>query len=90
VVAVLKKHGSRLNYLHFKDAVRPFTRPDFFPNIRELGRGEVDLPGVMRVLAGIGYRGWIDVEQDFTTMTPAASCRTSMAYVRDVLSKIYR
>jgi sugar phosphate isomerase/epimerase len=69
-MSVVKKHGPRLNYLHFKDAVRPFTRPDFFPNIRELGKGEVDFPGVMRVLKELGYQGWINVEQDFTTMTP--------------------
>ena len=89
VLSIVKKHGPRLNYLHFKDAVRPFTRPDFFPNIRELGKGEVDFPGVMRVLKELGYQGWINVEQDFTTMTPGESCRTSMGYVRDVLSKIY-
>ena len=89
VVSVVKKHGARLNYLHFKDAVRPFTRPDFFPSIRELGKGEVDFPGVMRVLKELGYQGWINVEQDFTAMTPGESCRTSMRYVRDVLGKIY-
>ncbi len=89
VVAVLKKHGSRLNYLHFKDAAGPFTRPNFFPNLRELGRGEVDLPGVMRALKALGYQGWINVEQDFTATSPGESCRASMGYVKDVLSRIY-
>jgi sugar phosphate isomerase/epimerase len=54
-----------------------------------LGKGEVDFPGVMRVLKELGYQGWINVEQDVTTMTPGESCRTSMRYVRDVLGKIY-
>jgi inosose dehydratase len=84
---VLARHGSRLNYLHFKDAVRPFRRPDFFPNLRELGRGEVDFPGVMRALASLNYRGWIDVEQDFTSTTPRDSCKTSMEYAHGVLGQ---
>jgi inosose dehydratase len=88
VLKVLDKHGARVNYLHFKDAVRPFKRPDFFPNLRELGRGEVDFPGVMRALKARSYRGWINVEQDFTASSPTESCRTSFAYVRDVLGKI--
>ena len=88
VLQVLDKHGSRLNYLHFKDTVRPFTRPDFFPNIRELGKGEVDFRGVMGALKRLRYTGWIDVEQDFTATTPRESCRTSLAYAHDVLSKI--
>ena len=90
VVSVLRTHGNRLNYLHFKDAVRPFARPDFFPNLRDLGKGGVDFRGVMQALKDLRYRGWIDVEQDFTSTSPAESCRASMAYVRDVLSKIYR
>jgi inosose dehydratase len=85
----LQKHGARLNYLHFKDAVRPFKSPDFLPNLRELGSGEIDFPAVMRELAKRRYAGWIDVEQDFTTSTPRESCQTSMRYARDVLSKIY-
>jgi inosose dehydratase len=89
VAGVIRKHGRRLNYLHFKDAVRPFTRPDFFPTLRDLGKGEVDFPGVMRALRDLGYQGWINVEQDFTATTPTASCRASLGYVRDVLKPIY-
>jgi inosose dehydratase len=89
VVAVLKKHGTRLNYLHFKDAVRPFARPNFFPNLRDLGQGEVDFPGVMRVLKDLKYKGWVDVEQDFTVTSPGESCRASMGYVQRVLRPIY-
>jgi len=89
VVAAVRKHGARLNYFHFKDAVRPFARPDFLPNLRDLGKGEVDFPGVMRALRDLRYQGWIDVEQDFTATTPGESCRSSMRYVRDVLDPIY-
>jgi inosose dehydratase len=89
VVRAVRQYGPRLNYCHFKDGVRPFARPDFFPNLRDLGKGEVDFPGVMRALKEIGYRGWINVEQDFTSTSPAASCAASMKYVRDVLAPIY-
>jgi inosose dehydratase len=89
VVTAIRTHGSRLNYLHFKDAVRPFTRPNFFPNLRDLGTGEVDFPGVMHALKDRRYQGWINVEQDFTATTPGESCRASMRYVHDVLSAIY-
>lgn len=90
VVAILKTYRSRLGYFHFKDAVRPFRRPDFRPNLRELGAGEVDFPGVMHLLAEIDYRGWINVEQDSTTLTPRESCQRSMQYVDASLKPIHR
>jgi inosose dehydratase len=89
VVQAVRQYGKRINYFHFKDGVRPFSRPDFFPNLRDLGEGEVDFPGVMRALKDIGYRGWINVEQDFTATSPSSSCAASMKYVRDVLAPIY-
>lgn len=87
VAGAVKRHGPRLSYLHFKDAVRPFVRPDFFPSLRELGRGQIDFPATMRALAGVGYTGWINVEQDFTPTTPLDSIRTSMRYVRETLDR---
>ena len=62
---------------------------DLFPNLRALGKGEVDFPGVMRALRDLRYQGWINVEQDFTATTPGESCRASLEYVRNVLSPIY-
>lgn len=89
VLAILRRYKSRLNYFHFKDGVRPFVRPRFEPNLRELGRGEVDFPGVMRLLKEIRYQGWVNVEQDTTTLTPQESCRISMEYVNKTLKPIY-
>ncbi len=89
VAAILRKYKSRLNYFHFKDGVRPFARPDFKPNLRELGKGEVDFPAVMRLLKEIRYTGWINVEQDATTLTPRESCKVSMEYVNKTLKPIY-
>ncbi len=89
VVAILRKHKTRLNYFHFKDGVRPFTRPDFKPNLRELGKGEVDFPDVMRLLKEIRFSGWVNIEQDATTLTPRESSRVSMEYVNKTLKPIY-
>lgn len=89
VLSILRKYKSRLNYFHFKDGVRPFVRPDFKPNLRELGKGEVDFPGIMRLLKEIRFTGWVNVEQDATTLTPKDSCRISMEYVNKVLKPIY-
>lgn len=89
VVAILQKHKTRLNYFHFKDGVRPFVRPNFQPNLRELGKGEVDFPGVMRLLKQIRFSGWVNIEQDATTLTPRESSRISMEYVNKVLKPIY-
>jgi inosose dehydratase len=89
VPAILRKYKTRLNYFHFKDGVRPFVRPDFKPNLRELGRGEVDFPKVMKLLKEIRFTGWVNIEQDSTTLTPQESCRISMEYVNKMLKPIY-
>lgn len=89
VVPILTKHKARLNYFHFKDGNRPFVRPNFQRNLRELGRGEIDFPGVMRLLKEIQFTGWVNLEQDATLLTPQASCSISMAYVNRVLKPIY-
>ncbi len=91
VVTLLRKHSKRLNYFHFKDCVRPpgSTRPDFFPNLRELGGGEIDFPGVMGLLKEIGYTGWINVEQDRSHLAPGQAAAASMGYVKRTLKAIY-
>jgi inosose dehydratase len=89
VPSILRKYKTRLNYFHFKDGVRPFVRPNFQPNLRELGSGEVDFPQVMKLLKEIRFTGWVNIEQDTTTLTPQESCRISMAYVNKVLKPIY-
>jgi inosose dehydratase len=89
LLPLLRKHVRRISYFHFKDAVRPFARPQFTPNLRELGLGEVDFPSVMRLLGEIGYRGWINVEQDKSALSPRDASAASMAYVKAKLRRIY-
>jgi len=71
----LKRLGSRLWYVHFKDCqpdVASQARKqgwDYFQALKagifcELGRGCVDFPAVLRQLQARDYQGWIVVEQD--------------------------
>jgi inosose dehydratase len=48
----------------------------------ELGRGRLDVPGLLAALKGIDYAGWLMVEQDSTWLAPAESARVSRAYLR--------
>ena len=74
-VQALRDWGSRINQVHLKDADRsimtaivrdeaPVTdiwAREAFP---VLGAGDLDVDGVLAGLAGIGYEGWMVVEQD--------------------------
>ena len=58
--------------------------PDFAAAIRarlftELGRGVLDVDGVVAALEAIGYGGWLMVEQDSTWLAPAESAAIGRA-----------
>jgi inosose dehydratase len=74
-VDVVKRHGSRIGYVHLKDVRaselqrvattdipmdEAWRRGVFCP----LGEGVVDFPQVVTSLRGRGYAGWMIVEQD--------------------------
>jgi inosose dehydratase len=52
----------------------------------ELGRGQVDFPGVLAALERVGYGGWIVVEQDVLPGmgTPKESARRNREYLRSI------
>jgi inosose dehydratase len=92
-VEVVRGCAERIAYLHLKDVdgnvlgslVR--ERAGFEDGIRrrvftELGRGELDLAGLLEALRAIGYTGWLMVEQDSTWLEPAESARASRAALR--------
>lgn len=74
-VAAIRAWGPRINQVHLKDARRSVMKEivadggqtteiwsrEAFP---ALGQGDLDVDGVLAALAGIGYRGWLVVEQD--------------------------
>lgn len=85
VLEILRAYKERLNYFHFKDVAGQVQRPDFGRNLRELGRGSIDFPAVMRFLKEIKFKGWINQEQDTTGLTPRESAAQSMDYINKKL-----
>jgi inosose dehydratase len=96
-VAAALKHGDRIWHLHFKDcdpevAARSRAQGwDYFRSVREgvfceLGRGDVDFPGVVAELQRQRYDGWIVVEQDVLPGMgdPKASAQRNHDYLRSI------
>jgi inosose dehydratase len=94
-LAVLQAHADRVWHVHFKDCdgeVAERARSEelgYLAAVRaqlfcELGRGIVDFGAVITALKGIGYHGWIVVEQDvFPGIgTPLESARRNREYLR--------
>jgi inosose dehydratase len=92
-VAVVRDYPERIAYIHLKDVddkVLEAVRRDevsFDDAIRrrvfaEVGRGCLDVPGLLAALREIDYDGWLMVEQDSTWLAPAESARVSRDYLR--------
>ena len=92
-VAIVREHPDRIAYIHLKDVdgdVLDGVRRDavnFDDAVRrrvftELGRGCLDVVGLLAALRDIDYDGWLMVEQDSTWLTPSASAQVSRAYLR--------
>ncbi len=97
-VRTLERWIDRVWHVHLKDcdpAVRGQSAAegwDYAASVRhgvfcELGRGEVDFPGVLSRLQSNGYSGWLVVEQDVlpsTMGTPAESAARNRRYLRSL------
>lgn len=86
----IRRHGSRCWHVHLKDLrrggerrYRPKDAPagSLLP-FCELGQGEIDWDGVLSALGDIGYRGWLVVEIDHTTLRPAESIEQCRDWLR--------
>ena len=96
-LAGIAAFAERIWYVHFKDhdpevaaqsRVQEWDGPQsvgagIFP---ELGRGDVDFPGVLKALGEIGYDGWIVVEQDVLPGLgkPLESATRNREYLRSI------
>jgi len=71
----LDKYADRLDYVHFKDIDLPVyeqviqNRTGFFEGCAlgvmcPIGKGTVDYKTIKETLDGIGYKGWITIEQE--------------------------
>jgi len=75
VPAMIRKHRSRISYVHLKGLRRePFA---FTP----LDEGDLDNSAVIRALAETNYSGWIAVELD-AWPDPKAGAERCLAYVK--------
>jgi inosose dehydratase len=94
-VEVVRQYPERIAYIHLKDVdgdVLDGVRRDgvsFADAIRrrvftEVGRGRLDVAGLLAALRDIDYAGWLMVEQDSTWLAPLESARVSRAYLREL------
>lgn len=88
-IAQLKDH---IAVLHIKDLGKPFDLPAGNPrrleDFVELGRGNVNIPGVFSALHQIKFRGWAIVELDSEndkSRTPKESAEISKKYLEQKL-----
>jgi inosose dehydratase len=79
-VDLIRRHADRVTHVHLKD----FTSEPF--GFHPLGRGTVDLPGVVEVLRDAGYDGWATVELDEYEGAPGAAAAESFRYLQPLLS----
>ena len=96
-VAVCRRWGDRLKYLHLKECdtgvLQTVRREgwDYFKAVEldvfpELGQGSVDFAALLDLLRELDYEGWAVVEQDILPdrgMNPLESARRNLAFLRE-------
>lgn len=97
-VAFMKRHMSRISYMHFKDidpAVKATVvenRTGFYDACGQgifcnLGDGAVDFEAVRSLLVGAGFEGWCTVEQDCDPtldVAPLDDAKANRAYLESI------
>src|ERR1700733_6293041 len=63
-VKAIHRYSDRLLFLHIKDVEKLSDDPKKNYRFVELGRGQVDLPGVFKALHEVKFSGWAIVELD--------------------------
>ncbi|MGB1236260.1 MAG: TIM barrel protein [Planktomarina sp.] len=97
-VAFMKKHISRISYMHFKD-IDPVVKADVIAKrtgfydacgqeiFCNLGQGDVDFPAVRQVLLDNGFEGWCTVEQDCDPtldVSPVEDANANREYLQSI------
>lgn len=91
-VAAIRKYGSQILFVHLKD-VEARTPPSGETPPRpyrfvELGRGRVDLRGVVQALGEVAFKGWVVIELDAVpdgARSPKEAAELNRRYVTDRL-----
>jgi len=79
VVRFTRKYLRRITHVHLKDF--EFRTGRF----RELGRGDLKLRAVIKILVDGGYNGWITAETDTPASSPLESDRSNLAFLTRAL-----
>jgi inosose dehydratase len=96
-LSLLDRYASRVWHVHLKDhdpAIAAQARDegwDYFAAVRnglfcELGKGDVDFPGLRGAMERLDYHGWVVVEQDVLPDMgePLESARANRSYLREI------
>jgi len=84
---VLEVYKDRIALVHLKDRYRDSSTDNRYAGgFVELGRGNLglDIKEVMKTLERMGYKGWVDVEQDRTEKSPLESAKINRDYLRSI------
>jgi sugar phosphate isomerase/epimerase len=81
-VEEIKKYGSRLLDIHMKDV----NGSDKEGQTVEIGRGIIDIPGILTTLDKMKYSGTISFEYEKDEENPLPGLAESVGYVRGVLA----
>lgn len=81
VVKVVKDYGPRIFDLHLKDLA--VLSKEYHP--APLGRGVLDIPGLVRALKDIRYRGYCSLEYEMDMTDPLPGIAESVGFFRGVL-----
>jgi inosose dehydratase len=85
-VAAFAQYASRVAYVHVKDiALQQDPEQPWASVFRELGRGIIDFPGVVKTLADVGFEGVLCVELDRPRVCGYKSAVISRRYLHDEL-----
>jgi inosose dehydratase len=77
-VELIRTYRDRIDYVHLKDI-------DAAGGFVPLGRGVLDVAGVVGVLRETGFDGWLTVETDGWPGDPSQGARESFAHLRSLL-----
>jgi len=80
-VEIIGKYGNRIFDLHIKDLSEITTKPKPI----ELGRGVLDIPGVVKALTKIRFAGYCSIEHEMDMSDPLPGIAESAGYFRGVV-----
>jgi inosose dehydratase len=86
-VDIFRTYSSVIDYVHLKDCSgdeSTLSGFDRYLSFCELGKGIIDVAGIVDVLLETDFSGVVTVELDYSE-TPDESCQTNAAFIRDSL-----